>query len=404
MTVPLPDAPLGATAGPLRFPIPDRPAAGLAFALDLARLVAGSRSWIAVHEAGAARSEVEEVGRLVLSLAHGADGAARADGTAIGAAGLPDLGPLAPGPIVLVSSDPAHSGALEAWHRTCWEAGFALDLADGAALAATAEDSEKAPRIVLVCGADRDSAGARALGFDERALEEFAARGGQVLVDAFGGESDPAFLDSGFVVDRISRATAEGRAEARRPLPPAARPGPLLENVAEPLKRAMDLLADPAPAPRALSERALALVAEPPRDADASRTPGSDGGARPSGSAEVIAALPGGAPAITRTRVGEGAIWRVATRLDAATRRGMLGLLAAHARVRPVRADLPDGVEARERDGALLLVSHADRARELSGVVGRDLLAGARATGHVVLGARSAMVVVDEGDSRATTA
>ncbi|WP_115728632.1 type 1 glutamine amidotransferase family protein [Actinomyces culturomici] len=386
MTVPLPDAPLGATAGPLRFPIPDRPAAGLAFALDLARLGAGSRSWIAVHEAGAARSEVEEVERLVLSLAHGADGAARADGTAIGAAGLPDLGPLAPGPIVLASSDPAHSGALEAWHRTCWEAGFALDLADGAALAATAEDSEKAPRIVLVCGADRDSAGARALGFDERALEEFAARGGQVLVDAFGGESDPAFLDSGFVVDRISRATAEGRAQAARPLPPEARPGPLLGDVAEPLKRAMDLLADPAPAPRALSERALALAAEPPRDA------------------EVIAALPGGAPAITRTRVGEGAIWRVATRLDAATRRGMLGLLAAHARIRPVRADLPDGVEARERDGALLLVSHADRARELSGVVGRDLLAGARATGHVVLGARSAMVVVDEGDSRATTA
>ncbi|OLL14079.1 Beta-galactosidase C-terminal domain [Actinomyces oris] len=48
-----------------------------------------------------------------------------------------------------------------------------------------------------------------------------------------------------------------------------------------------------------------------------------------------------------------------------------------------VAADLPDGVEAQRRGGILFLLNHADRAAEVSGVVGTDLLTGQACTGHV---------------------
>ena len=56
-------------------------------------------------------------------------------------------------------------------------------------------------------------------------------------------------------------------------------------------------------------------------------------------------------------------------------------------------ADLPDGVEAQRRGEVLFLLNHADRAAEVSGVVGTDLLTGQACTGHVILSPRSALVV-----------
>ena len=55
--------------------------------------------------------------------------------------------------------------------------------------------------------------------------------------------------------------------------------------------------------------------------------------------------------------------------------------------------DLPEGVEAQEREGFLFILNHSDRAVELAGIVGQDLLSGAECTGHVLLAPRSAMVI-----------
>ena len=41
----------------------------------------------------------------------------------------------------------------------------------------------------------------------------------------------------------------------------------------------------------------------------------------------------------------------------------------------------------------LFLLNHSDRAVELSGIVGKDLLSGSECTGHVVLAPRLALVV-----------
>ena len=63
--------------------------------------------------------------------------------------------------------------------------------------------------------------------------------------------------------------------------------------------------------------------------------------------------------------------------------------------MRPVVTDLPDGVEAQRRGPVLFLLNHADRAAEVAGVVGTDLLSGEVCTGHVVLAPRSALAVRD---------
>jgi len=67
--------------------------------------------------------------------------------------------------------------------------------------------------------------------------------------------------------------------------------------------------------------------------------------------------------------------------------------VCAHARLRPVVADLPDGVEAQRRGDVLFLLNHSDRAAEVAGVVGTDLLTGGSCTGHVIVPPRSALVV-----------
>ncbi|WP_254872936.1 beta-galactosidase [Schaalia sp. Marseille-Q2122] len=123
-------------------------------------------------------------------------------------------------------------------------------------------------------------------------------------------------------------------------------------------------------------------------------------------SAEVIAAFDGrgggadmvGNAAITRAAVqGGGAAWYAATDCDAVTRQALLTVLCAYARVRPTIPALPDGVEAVKRGTVTFIVNHSDRAAELSGVIGTDLLTGAQCTGHVVVAPRSAVVVEATG-------
>ena len=99
-----------------------------------------------------------------------------------------------------------------------------------------------------------------------------------------------------------------------------------------------------------------------------------------------------GACALSRNRVGQGSVWYAAADFDALSRSVLVRMWASYARLLPVFSDLPRGVEAQEREGFLFLLNHSDRAVELSGIVGKDLLSGSECTGHVVLAPRSALV------------
>ena len=100
-----------------------------------------------------------------------------------------------------------------------------------------------------------------------------------------------------------------------------------------------------------------------------------------------------GLPALTRRALGAGAAWYLATDADALTRTVILQLLAAYGRVRPVHEGLPDGVEAQRRGPHLFLLNHSDRAVELPGITGKELVSGNAVTGHIVLPPRSGAVV-----------
>ena len=166
-------------------------------------------------------------------------------------------------------------------------------------------------------------------------VSDHAALSGPVGLDDagdLGGSRD----SRGALVNRLSRAVGT----------PAAEAWTGLEAVGEPLRRVLDQMGSPAPD---------------------LRTGGWVGGA--------------------------GAAWYVAAGLDTVSRAALLRLVCAHARVRPVVADLPDGVEAQRRGEVLFLLNHGDRAAEVAGVVGTDLLTGEACTGHVVLAPRSALVV-----------
>lgn len=396
-----------------------------AFALDCAHARARGRAWIADFDADP-KSAVEEVGLLVLALAHGAQGAV-ARGRVLGNAsdlftdapaqdrgfGIETIGregagrensgveALAPeraglegrgvegtrrdvqstSRILCVSTTPTASFAVQRWHASSWEAGYSLGIREAQEFNETlqglretllrghevprgAGDEERQewtrsgdlPRILIA-----DSS------IEEEELFPLVEEGMQVILDYCEDEGDEGVLDSGFLVDRISRAR-------RNAQPPAGTPGSLLHDVAPTLKRAMDRLLDPPPAARSLQARASLLVEQGEEE-------------------ETIALHPAGGAAITREPCGTGALWRIGSVVDSATRRGLLSLVGAYARVQPSRADLPDGIEAAQRGGMLLLINHADRAREISGVFGTDRVSGSLCTGHVVLGRSGAMAV-----------
>ena len=396
-----------------------------AFALDCAHARARGRAWIADFDTDP-KSAVEEVGLLVLALAHGAQGASvrgrvlgnvsdlftdapaqdrglgiettRREGTGREKSGVEARAPESAGlegrgvegtrrdvqstpRILCVSTTPTASFAVQRWHACSWEAGYSLEIREAQEFNETlqglretllrghevprgAGDEERQewtrsgdlPRILIA-----DSS------IEEEELFPLVEEGMQVILDYCEDEGDEGVLDSGFLVDRISRAR-------RNAQPPAGTPGSLLHDVAPTLKRAMDRLLDPPPAARSLQARASLLVEQGEEE-------------------ETIALHPAGGAAITREPCGTGALWRIGSVLDSATRRGLLSLVGAYARVQPSRADLPDGIEAAQRGGMLLLINHADRAREISGVFGTDRVSGSLCTGHVVLGRSGAMAV-----------
>ena len=292
--------------------------------------------------------------------------------------------------------------AARAWHRSLWEAGIATDIVpvradlagyrlivvpevfiDYPELARNLEGAAAAGAQVVVAGptgvVDTD-AGAVLGGYlgSLRPLlgvrvTDHAALSGPV------GQGDPR----GALVNRVSRAVGT----------PAAETWTGLEAVGEPLRRVLDQMGTPAPDLRAGGWAEEVCIDDAPGGVEA------DQGQEP---VEVVAVFDGrgggadlaGRPAITRRPVrGPGAAWYVAADLDAVGRAALLRLVCAHARIRPVVADLPDGVEAQRRGEILFLLNHGDRAAEVAGIVGTDLISGEACTGHVVLAPRSALVV-----------
>ena len=296
--------------------------------------------------------------------------------------------------------------AARAWHRSLWETGIATDIVpvgrslegyrliilpavfiDRPELAEHLEWAIAAGAQVVVAGPTGvvDANAGAVLGGYLGSLRpllgvrvtDHAALTGQVQ------QLDPR----GALVNRLSRAVGT----------PAAETWTGLEAVSEPLRRVLDRMGTPAPDLRAGGWAEELRIDEAPEAADENTRAGQGRQA-----VEVVAVFDGrgggadlaGRPAITRRSMsGAGAGWYVAADLDALSRAALLTLVCAHARLRPVVADLPDGVEAQRRGDILFLLNHSDRAAEVAGVVGTDLLSGQSCTGHVIVPPRSALVV-----------
>lgn len=312
-------------------------------------------------------------------------------------------------------------GQARAWHRTLWEAGYAVDV--------VGPDADlEGYRLVVVPAVfiDRPALAAE--------LERVAADGAQVVVAGPTGVVGPdlAAVLGGYlgsmrellavrVVDHAALTGPGAGSEDPRDSVverlsgavgvPGACTWTGISAVSPSLTRSLDRLSTPAPDLRA------GMWAEVVAPLEEISTTG-DPSALDLAGVEVVATFDGraggadlaGLPAITRRvvpaapEVGEaveeavtdgtaGGAWYVACDLDALSRTALVQVLAAHARLRPVVADLPDGVEAQRRGSFLFLLNHGDRAVEVPGVVGTDLVSGSPCTGHVVLAPRSGMVV-----------
>lgn len=289
---------------------------------------------------------------------------------------------------------PRSFAAARQWHRTLWEANVACDLIG-------VEDDLSRYRIIIVPQV--------AIDYPQFAARlETAVRGGaHVLVTAPTGILDAngrAILggylgalgdvlgvqvtdlnllapdtpiidcptehaDANPVTDRITRAVGA----------PAAQRSRVVEAEHETLQRVLQNLASPAPAMRTgLWGEYLKI------DPDAE---------------VVVAAVFGdgdlaGEPAITRRQLGDGAAWYVATDLDRIGRCAMLAVLAAYTRIPLSSYRWEEGVEYVKRGEVEFYLNHGDKAVELAGITGRDLLSDTALTGHVALPPRSAIAVV----------
>ena len=335
-----------------------------------------------------------------------------------------------------VATGPAERGAAfegaQAWHRTLWEQGIPTDILGP-------DDELDAYRVLIVPEVfiDRPQLAA--------AAERIAKNGGHVVVthatsvvnesmgailggylgsfkDLLGVQVADHALLTGPVVSngetRLRSAEETARANTVNRMSravgiPAAQTWLGLEATSPALDRALDSVGGGGLDLRGGMWAEHVIAAIPADlleryDGDLPEDIVANGFAVPGkiGDADVIAAFDGrggavdlaGMPAITRrTITGEGGAkggaWYVATDLDDASRAALWTMVALHARVTPVLADLPDGVEAQRRGEFTFLLNHSDKSVQLGGIVGTDLVSGQPCTGHVMIAPRSAMVV-----------
>lgn len=308
-----------------------------------------------------------------------------------------------------------------AWHKTFWEAGIAVDVLgpeadlEGYALVVVPALFMDRPELatelerVAADGAEVVITGPTAVVGPDMAAElggylgSFRDLLGVRVVDhaALTGPVGALADSRSVLVDRLSRAVGT----------PGACTWSGISATSPSLTRSLERIATPA------SDLRAGMWAEILAPLDEVAEQGGHGDLS-SASVEVVATFDGrgggvdlaGLPAITRRtllatpevgtaeegseRAGTaGSAWYVACHLDALSRMALVQVLAAHARVRPVVDGLPDGVEAQQRGEILFLLNHGDRAAEVAGVVGTDLVSGSPCTGHVVLAPRSGMVV-----------
>lgn len=340
----------------------------------------------------------------------------------------------------------SHMALAQAWHRTLWEAGIPVDVVgsdadfsayrlvicpelfiDNPPLSAALEEVARAGAQVLVCGPNAV--------VDEQMC---AIRGGYNgswrtwLGVRVAGHAPLVGNASTAAPTPLSTSTQNpegGSLGAYAPTPgePGNAPSASRNIVGNPqlpgrsamVSRISRAVGTPAAATwvgvRAETpalERVLAHMGTPSPDlrggmwaeelCPAAGLPACPGALHPQwGDVEIIASFDGrgggvdlaGMPALTRRPLGRGAGWYLATDLDEVSRDAVLRLVAAYARVRPLVADLPDGVEACRREHVLFLLNHGDRAVEIPGILGKDLVGGGECTGHVVIAPRSALIV-----------
>lgn len=311
-----------------------------------------------------------------------------------------------------------HFAEARAWHRSFWEAGLATDFVP-------VDADFSAYTIVVIPGVFIDYPQMSA------ALEQAARAGTQVLVSTPTAvlSADGSAITGGYLGslrDLLGVAVIDHHALSGPVSPLSEREGLThrisravgtpgahtwlgLQATFTPMERVLDRLGTPSPDLRGGMWAEEISVHLPPRldgdpatqrqhhlacaypdlwatlDTDVEPVAVFDGRG---GGADVM-----GRAAITRRRLDSGAAWYVATDLDSVGRSAMVQLLSVYGRVRPALADLPDGVEAISRGQNLFVLNHSDRAVELSGVVGVDLLTGNQCTGHVMVAPRSGMVI-----------
>lgn len=311
------------------------------------------------------------------------------------------------------------------WHRTLWELNYGIDIV-------TPHDCLDAYSLIIVPNLLVDNPDF------SHALTAAAKRGAHIviaghmpvmdtdrrpLIDGYGGSLAPLLgvrLTQGYplcenpysqpdrsqVVNRISRSVTRID-EAWCGIRP----------VAAPLSHTLERMASPTPTMRAknwVGEVCLYRTDSAPQiqdtypdywpslDSDVvaiAEFDGSGAGADFVGRAAITRRVvtenagSGKASDALASNTAPGFAWYIAGNLDGLSRAAFVQMVSAFARLRPTASDLPDGVEAVRRGDATFYLNHSDRAVELSGIIGVDLLTGNSCTGHVMLAPRSGMVV-----------
>lgn len=162
------------------------------------------------------------------------------------------------------------------------------------------------------------------------------------------------------------------------------------ENV--PLQRALGKIAQPTPQIRGRQWGENLIATQPATQATLPTWLNDE--------VEVIARFSGhnnsdlaGWPAITRRKDGKGAAWYVATDLDEVGKAAVLEVACAYARIHAESEELPAGVEKIARGNVRFYLNHSDKAVQLAGVSGYELITQSEATGHVMLPPRSGIAV-----------
>lgn len=285
---------------------------------------------------------------------------------------------------------------IRAWHRTLFEMGFAIDIVTPSALLEGAANY----RLMVVPQLFMEREGLA------KRLRQLAEDGAQVVVagpsfyvdqnlHAFTSESPTPLQELTGV--RLIEPWPASPASAQQPLyaapdprvdritaavkAPSAQSQIDLEVAEGPLLKTLESLAKPRPALQGGQWAELIEITDPKGETLATYLG--------SGAASDLA----GCPAVVKRPLGAGNCFYSAVDLDNLGRFALLKLAATYARLQPVIADLPAGVQAAVRGKYCFLLNHSDRAVQLPGISGHELLTDSRATGHIVLAPRSGAVV-----------